>query len=111
MSRSSKFSSRFRASDLISANIGFAPRKTNPLPVETNVKEGRITSSPGLMFSDKGLISGACVQEVHSKVLCPPRRFSRKAWQHFVWWPSLETRALRMASTIQAVSFPTSPVN
>ena len=58
------FSSRFSVSGRMSANTGRAPRRTNAFAVETNVKAGTITSSPGSMSSRRAAISSACVHEV-----------------------------------------------
>jgi hypothetical protein len=47
----------------MSTNTGVAPRSTKAFAVETNVKEGRMTSSPGLTPTSSAAISNAPVQE------------------------------------------------
>ena len=54
------------------AEHGRAPRITNALTLDTNVKAGTITSSPGLMSSRNAAISRACVQDVVSSTLGTP---------------------------------------
>src|ERR1051326_2984995 len=49
---------------LISQNTGFPPPRMIAFAVETNVKLGRITSSPGFRSIIIIAISSACVQEV-----------------------------------------------
>ena len=50
-------------SSRMSPNTGCAPRSTKALTQETKVNEGRITSSPGSMFSSRAHISSASVQD------------------------------------------------
>ena len=54
----------------VAADVGedgfFAPRRTKALAVETKVKEGTMTSSPGFRFRRIAAISRAWVQEVVS---------------------------------------------
>ena len=49
----------FFSKDRISIKMGFAPRKTKAFTVETKVKEGTITSSPGLISNSIAAISSA----------------------------------------------------
>ncbi len=53
----------FKVSGLISTKTGTAPLSTKALAVETNVKEGKITSSPTLISERMAAISRAVVQE------------------------------------------------
>ena len=61
------FSSKQRDFGLISAKIGIPPLKIKALAVETNVKDGIIISSPGLISANIADISKAEVHEVVSK--------------------------------------------
>ena len=49
------------------------PRMTNALTVDTKVKEGKMTSSPGWISSRNAIISSAWVQEVVNKAFSTPR--------------------------------------
>ena len=60
-------SSMFSVSGRISTNTGVAPRSTTALAVETKVKDGRITSSPGPRSHSSAANSSAAVQEVVSR--------------------------------------------
>ena len=71
-----------------SAKTGRAPRKTNALTVETKVKDGTTTSSPGRMSRSSAAISKACVHEVVSKAFGAPSASSSNAWHFFVNGPS-----------------------
>src|SRR5258705_4432094 len=75
----------------MSAKPGRAPRSTKALTVETNVNDGTITSSPGLISSSSAAISSAWVQDVVSSALGVPIRRSRSAWHFFVnvWSPAI----------------------
>ena len=57
----------------MSTKTGVAPRSTKALAVETNVKDGMITSSPGPTSASSAAISSAAVQE------CVRRRAKRRA--------------------------------
>jgi hypothetical protein len=59
-------SSRLRVSGRQSTKTGTAPRSTYAFAVETNVNDGRITSSPGCRSSSSPVSSSACVQDVVS---------------------------------------------
>ena len=65
MSASSRVSSRFRVSGRMSQKTGRAPRWTKALAVETKVKAGTITSSPGREIEERaghlqGMRAGGC---------------------------------------------------
>ena len=62
----------FRVSGRTSTKTGRAPRRTNAFAVDTNVKDGMITSSPGSKSSKSALISSACVQDVVKSAFRPP---------------------------------------
>ncbi len=81
---SSRASSRLSVSGRTSAKIGRAPRSTNALIVETKVKEGTMTSSPGLISSRSAVISSAWVQEVVSNARGTPSASSSRALQRLV---------------------------
>jgi hypothetical protein len=68
----------------MSQNTGVAPRSTKALMVETKVKEGTITSSPGAMSSSKAAISSACVQEVVNNTCGTPSTCSSSSRQRLV---------------------------
>ena len=65
-----------------------APLCTNASAVETNVYEGIITSSPGLISANIAAISNACVQEVVNKTLLALNFSSIQILQLFVKRPS-----------------------
>ncbi len=73
-------SSRFSVSGRMSAKTIRAPRNTKAFAVDTKVKEGTITSSPGWMSSNRAHISRAWVQEVVTIALGTPSVCSKKAW-------------------------------
>jgi hypothetical protein len=60
------------------------------LMVETKVKDGTMTSSPGWISSKKAAISSAWVQEVVNKAFATPSRCSSQAWHWRVKAPSPE---------------------
>jgi len=62
----------FGVSSPLSAKTMRAPRSTKALTVETKVKLGAITSSPGPMSARMAAISRASVQEVVSSALGMP---------------------------------------
>jgi hypothetical protein len=62
----------------MSTNTGTPPRKTKALAVETNVKLGIMTSSPGAISSSNAVISSAAVQEGVSRALPPPEASARR---------------------------------
>ena len=62
--RSTSTGSMFSVSPVMSANTGHAPRKTTALAVDTKVKLGMITSSPGFTPRTSMAISSACVHDV-----------------------------------------------
>jgi len=88
MSDSSLRSSRFSVSGRTSAKTGRAPRSAKALAVETKVKDGTMTSSPGFRSNSSPAISSACVQEVVSSALPTPCSCSSRAWHFFVKPPS-----------------------
>src|SRR5438094_9208508 len=104
--RSSCVSSKFRVSGLISMKIGRAPRSTKALTVETKVKEGTITSSPGLRSRSSAAISSACVQDVVSMALGTPRVYSSKLWHFLVNIPSPDSCPQLIAWRIYSNSLP-----
>ena len=96
----------FKVSGLMSMKTGTAPRMTKELTVVTKVKEGTITSSPGLMSQSSADISRAAVQEcVRSAALAPDSSISQ-ALQSLVYLPSPERCKEAWASAIRASSRP-----
>ena len=83
MRDSSLDSSRFSVSGRMSAKTMRAPRRAKAFAVETNVKEGTITSSPARKSNKSEAISSACVQEVVSNARRTPRA-SRSRFSHFI---------------------------
>jgi hypothetical protein len=81
MAASIRFSSRFKVSGRMSTNTGFAPKRTKAFAVETKVKDGRITSSPGPRLQSIAAISRAAVHDGVRSTLGIPNRSSSK-WQH-----------------------------
>ena len=59
-----------------------APRKTKAFAVETNVKEGTMTSSPAGV-KQQGAHLRACVQELVTIALGTPSVCSNRAWHLF----------------------------
>ena len=60
----------------MSAKTGRAPARTNAFAVETNVKDGRMTSSPGPTAQRSAAISSAAAQDVVSSAFATPHRSS-----------------------------------
>ena len=71
----------------MSTNTGVAPRRTKALAVETNVKDGMITSSPGPTPLRIAAISSAAVHEWVSNAFRLPTRSSSHPWHCFENWP------------------------
>src|SRR5437773_9648325 len=90
MRRSSCRSSRLSVSGRLSMNTGLAPRSTNAFTVDTKVKDGTMTSSPGLMSSNSADISSACVHDVVNSADETGKRFSSHSRQRLVKGPSPE---------------------
>ncbi len=87
----------FSVSGRMSTNTGTAPRSTNALAVETKVKDGMMTSSPGSRSKSKADISSAAVQECVSRAFLHPVLASSQAWHCLVNWPSPERWPLACA--------------
>ena len=75
-------------SDFTSAKTIFAPRSTKALAVLTNVNDGIMTSSPGLISSKIAAISSAEVPEVVNRALGAPVMASSCSLQRLVNSPS-----------------------
>jgi hypothetical protein len=90
----------------MSANTGRAPCNAKALAVETKVKEGTITSSPGPMPRRIAAISRACVQEVVTRADRHPTTSRRSFWHflEYVWSPA--TCPIRMVSKMYSSSRP-----
>jgi hypothetical protein len=82
-----------------------APRSKKALAVETNVYDGRMTSSPGSMSQSRAAISSAEVQEVVSSTRVAPNARSINSWHSRVngpsppIWPSATLRATAASSS------------
>src|SRR5262249_52791018 len=87
-------------------NTGTAPRSTNAFAVETNVKDGMMTSSPGSRSSSSAAISSAAVHECVSSARFAPVVRSSHAWQRFVNTPSPARCPCACASAMYASSRP-----
>ena len=85
---SMRVSSRFSVSGRMSTNTGRAPRSTTAFTVDTKVKGGTMTSSPGRRSSRSAAISSACVHEVVSSAFGDPVSRSSHSWQARVYGPS-----------------------
>lgn len=90
----------------MSTNTGTAPRSTNAFAVETKVKDGMITSSPGTRSSRIAAISSAAVHEWVSSARALPVCSSSHAWQRLVNGPSPDRWPLRCASAMYSSSRP-----
>ena len=79
----------FMVSGLISTNTGVAPRSTKASAVDTKVKAGMMTSSPGPISGSRSAASSvAWVQEVVSRHLAVPVLLSSHSLHFFVYAPS-----------------------
>ena len=87
-------------------NTGLAPRSTNAFTVDTKVKDGTMTSSPGLMSSNSADISSACVHDVVNSADETGKRFSSHSRQRLVKGPPPERCRCRMASVTYSSSRP-----
>ena len=67
----------------MSAKTIRAPRNAKAFAVDTKVKEGTMTSSPGWMSSSRAHISSACVQDVVTIALGTPSVCSKKRMAPF----------------------------
>ncbi len=68
-------------------NTGTAPRSTKAFAVETKVKDGVMTSSPGSRSSSSAASSRADVLDCVSSALAQPVRCSIDCWQRLVKEP------------------------
>ncbi len=96
-SAASRVSSRLSVSGRTSAKTGRAPRSTKALTVETKVKAGTMTSSPGWISSSRAAISSACVQDVVSRARATPSSASSRFRHCLVNRPSPEIWPAAMA--------------
>ena len=95
----------FSVSGRTSTNFSVAPRSRKALAVETNVYEGRMTSSPGATSHSSAAISSADVHDVVSRTRAAPKRCSISCWHSRVngpsplVWPLARQRATSSASS------------
>src|SRR4051812_2361036 len=99
-------SSRFNVSGLISTNTGTARRSTTALAVETKVKDGMITSSPGSSSQRMAAISNADVHDWVSKASITLRRSFNQAWHRSANLPLPEKLRSRNTSVRYSISRP-----
>src|SRR5207237_2427351 len=79
--------SMFSVSGNMSANMGVAPRNTNALAVETNVKLGTMIASPEDRSNRSAASSRAAVHDVVRRPFLVPIHDSNIASQRLVQWP------------------------
>ena len=96
----------FSVSGRMSTKTGVAPRSTTALAVDTNVKDGMMTSSPGPSSSSIAAISSAAVQEWVSKACGQPIACSSQAWHFLVNGPSPDRCWFWIASSMYWTSLP-----
>ncbi len=100
-------SSMFSVSGRTSTNFSVAPRNRKAFAVETNVCEGRMTSSPGSTSHSNAAISKADVHEVVSRTRVAPKRCSISCWHSRVNGPSPLVLPLARQRAISSASSPT----
>ena len=81
---STRASSMLSVSGLMSTNTGTPPRSTTALAVETKVKDGITTSSPGPMSRRSAGISSAAVHECVRSTAPALIRSLSQTWQRSV---------------------------
>ena len=90
----------------MSTKTGRAPSRTKALAVETNVNDGRITSSPGPRSQSIAAISSAAVHEGVISTLRIPNRSSMRRPHRLVNGPSPPIFPERIASETYCSSLP-----
>lgn len=89
-----------------SANTTFAPRRMKAFAVDTNVYDGIITSSPGLMFNRRAEISKEPVHEFVINVFLNLYLFSKNSSHFLVNIPSPDILPEVTACFIYFISLP-----
>ena len=95
-----------RVSCRMSTNTGVAPRSTKAFAVETKVKEGRMTSSPGPTPTSSAAISNAPVQEWVRRACRVPVISTSSRWQRALKGPLPPVHPPSSASSTSAASAP-----